>query len=127
MTAEKTWLEHYIDERIREHEEGFVYVNCRGRLERPASVTLPPSARAKSRSVLGFARFGDSRAEQRHERDILVSATAWDAAVDAQTTAAPAEGREPPRAASRLLRRSGGRWADAKSMRAVGIWPIRIC
>jgi hypothetical protein len=55
----------------------------------------------------GFASCGGSRAEQRHGRDILVSARASDAAGDVQM-AAPAQGRRPLRVVSGLPRRSAG-------------------
>ena len=56
----------------------------------------------------GFASCEGSSAEQRHGRDILVSARASDAAGDVQTMAAPAQDQEPLRVVSGLPRRSAG-------------------
>ena len=83
-------------------------MNCKGRPERWDSVAWPQNVHATVRSAPGVASYGGSRAEQRHRRDILVSARASDAAGDVQTMAAPAKGRRPLRVVSGLPRRSAG-------------------
>ena len=94
MTTEKTWLERYVDERMREYEERICLRSCKGWRERPDTVAPPPSGCATATSAPGFASYGESRAEQRHGQDTLVSAKASAAAVDVQTMAAPAQDRE---------------------------------
>ena len=107
MTTEKTWLARYIDERMFEYEERIRLRELKGRPGRPGLFAWVPNGRATARSAPDFASYGDSHAEQEHGRDILVSARASVVAAVVQTMAAPAQGREPLRVASGLLRRSG--------------------
>jgi hypothetical protein len=94
MTAEKTWFECCVEERMREH----VGEDSTARNEDGAQRgwhPSPPRRTSAGKCALDFASYGGSRVEPKHGRDILVSARASDVVGDAQTIAGQHRAEDP--------------------------------